>query len=163
MAPVCFVVRDMNASSAPFMSFSASHKSREPFSSAPAIIPLGCSAFAGAHATSWNLNYQVGQRIVCKGAKGLTYLESVLILATGCSSTPCSRSSSFKSHSSSFVSSEKSVSTAPARVPVTTKGKSDPGDQANAAVRGSSLRRTILLMSCEVQACADYFVNLSLK
>jgi hypothetical protein len=52
IAPVCFVVRDMKASSAPFISFSASHKSNDPFSSAPAIIPRGWSAFAGAHAMS---------------------------------------------------------------------------------------------------------------
>lgn len=75
---------------------------------------------------------------------GFSYLESVLIVAIGWSSTPCSRLSRLRSHSSSLVSSEKSASTAPARVPVTTKGDPEPGDQANAPVRGISLNLTIL-------------------
>lgn len=74
---------------------------------------------------------------------GKTNLESVLILAIGWSSRPCSWVSRFKSQSSSFVSSEKSSSTAPARVPVTSSGLSVPDDQAKAAVRGISLSRTM--------------------
>ena len=72
-------------------------------------------------------------------------LESVLMLAMGWSSTPCSRSSRLKSHNSNFVSSEKSASTAPALVPVTTRGESAPGLQANAAVLGISRSLTILV------------------
>jgi len=45
----------MKASSSPFISFSASHKSNDPFSKAPAIMPLGWSSFAGAQAMSWKL------------------------------------------------------------------------------------------------------------
>jgi hypothetical protein len=59
--------------------------------------------------------------------------------------------SRLRSQSSSLVSSEKSASTAPALVPVTTKGRFDPGDQAKAAVLGISRNRTILLMCCEIQ------------
>ncbi len=65
-----------------------------------------------------------------------TYLESVLMLTMGWSSTFCSWLSNRKSQSSSLVSSEKSASTAPALVPVTRIGLSLPGDQANTAVRG---------------------------
>lgn len=62
----------------------------------------------------------------------------------GWSSTPCSWSSRRKSQSSSFVSSEKSASTAPALVPVTTYGAPDPDDQAKAAVLGISLNFTMV-------------------
>lgn len=73
-----------------------------------------------------------------------TYLESVMMLANGCwSSRGCCWSSRPRSHNSSFVSPEKSASTAPARVPVTRKGLSAPGDQANAAVREISRSLTI--------------------
>lgn len=41
MAPVCFVVRDIGASESPLASFSASQRSREPFSRAPAMMPRG--------------------------------------------------------------------------------------------------------------------------
>lgn len=87
------------------------------------------------------------------------YLESVLILATGCSSTPCSKLSRFKSHSSNFVSSEKSASTAPALVPVTSMGSPVPGDHAKAAVLGISLNRTIApskgVLAAELGCCVD--------
>ncbi len=76
----------------------------------------------------------------------LAYLQSVLMLAMGWSSSPCSWSSKLKSHNSSFVSSEKSASTAPALVPVTTRGLSAPGLQAKAAVLGILRSPTILAM-----------------
>jgi hypothetical protein len=72
----------------------------------------------------------------------------------GWSSTPCSRLSKLRSQSSNLVSSEKSASTAPALVPVTTKGISAPGDQAKAAVLGISRNRTILLMCCSEIQCS---------
>ena len=67
------------------------------------------------------------------------------MLAIGCSSRPCSELSKLRSQSSSFVSSEKSASTAPALVPVTTSGDNAPGLHAKAAVLGISRSRTILL------------------
>jgi hypothetical protein len=73
----------------------------------------------------------------------MTYLESVLMLAIGCSSKPCPELSKFKSHNSNLVSSEKSASTAPARVPVTRRGLEEPGDQAKAAVLGISRNLTM--------------------
>ena len=108
------------------------------------MIPLGWFSFGGAQAISWNLPGEIsampGKLIVdCS----CPYLESVLILAIGWSSTPCSKLSRFKSHSSNFVSSEKSASTAPALVPVTSMGSPVPGDQAKAAVLGIFLNRTI--------------------
>jgi len=75
------------------------------------------------------------------------YLDSVLTLIMGWSSRPCSTLSRLRSHSSSLVSSEKSASTAPDRVPVTTRGAA-PCDQAKAAVRGISLSRTMTTMRC---------------
>ena len=45
---------------------------------------------------------------------------------------------------SSLVSSEKSALTAPARVPVATRGLETLVDQANAAVRGISCKRPII-------------------
>lgn len=75
------------------------------------------------------------------------YLASVVMLATGWSSRPCSWSSRARSHISSLLSSEKSPSTAPARVPVTSKGFPLPGDQVKAAVRGISRRRTMMAMA----------------
>jgi len=71
IAPVCFVVRDMNASSSPFMSFSASHRSKDPFSRAPAIMPLGWSAVAGAQAMSWNLRRKALVH-ACHGVEAVT-------------------------------------------------------------------------------------------
>lgn len=70
------------------------------------------------------------------------------MLAMGWSSSPCSWLSRFRSHSSSFTSSEKLSSTAPARVPVTRRGLAVPEDQAKAAVRGISLNRTIFAQLC---------------
>jgi hypothetical protein len=144
IAAACVDVRDTKASLDPSRSFCASHKSKEPLSSAPAMIPLGWSSFGGAQAISWNLparkSVMLGYLIVdCT----CPHLESVLILAIGWSSTPCSKLSRFKSHSSNFVSSEKSASTAPALVPVTSMGSPVPGDHAKAAVLGISLNRTI--------------------
>lgn len=52
MAPVCLLVCEMRASEAPASSFSASQSSREPFSRAPAMIPLGWSESAGPQAMS---------------------------------------------------------------------------------------------------------------
>lgn len=66
------------------------------------------------------------------------------MLAAGCNSTVCSRLPRSKSHSSNWVSLEKSASTAPALVPVAINGKAVPGDQANVAVRGMSRRRTMM-------------------
>lgn len=65
------------------------------------------------------------------------------MVATGCSSTPCSALSRLSSQSSSVVSLEKSASTAPALVPVAINGEVGPGDQAKVAVRGISRRRTM--------------------
>lgn len=73
-----------------------------------------------------------------------THLDSALTLPMGCNSTPCSGSSRERSHSSSWVSLEKSASTAPALVPVTISGDPVPGAQANAAVRVISRRRTMV-------------------
>lgn len=73
------------------------------------------------------------------------YLESVSILAAGCSSRPFSVLFRSKSHNSNWVSFEKSASTAPARVPVASNGKVVPGDHANVAVRGISRSRTMLM------------------
>jgi hypothetical protein len=86
------------------------------------------------------------------------------MLAIGCSSTPCSRLSRLRSQSSNFVSSEKSASTAPALVPVTTRGRSDPGDHAKAAVLGISRNLTILAIAQRgcVNRCSKKQVVLSL-
>ena len=81
-----------------------------------------------------------GRRHCCWGP----YPESVSILPAGCSSPPASPRSRAKSQSSRHVSLEKLASTAPARVPVATNGEAAPGDQAKVAVRGISLRRTML-------------------
>lgn len=72
-----------------------------------------------------------------------SYLDSVVMLTRGWSSMPWSWLSSERSHISSLLSSEKSASTAPAFVPVTTRGFPDPGDHAKVAVRGISRRRTM--------------------
>lgn len=65
------------------------------------------------------------------------------MLAKGCNScAPASDSSRFQI--SKFVSLVKSASTAPALVPVASRGAAALGDHANAAVRGISLKRTIL-------------------
>lgn len=77
------------------------------------------------------------------------YFESTAMLAMGWSSRPCSWLSKFRSQSSSFTSSEKLSSTAPARVPVTRSGLAGPDDQAKAAVRGISLNRTIVARLCQ--------------
>ena len=66
------------------------------------------------------------------------------MLAAGCSSTLRFEASKPRSHNSSWVSFEKSASTAPAFVPVAKKGESVPGDQANVAVRGISRSLTML-------------------
>lgn len=80
----------------------------------------------------------------CMSCPFNAYLESVSILAAGCSSMPFSVLFRSKSHNSSCVSFEKSASTAPARVPVASNGKVVPGDHANVAVRGISRSRTML-------------------
>ena len=66
------------------------------------------------------------------------------MLAAGWSSIPCSRLFKSRSHNSSWVSLEKSASTAPALVPVATNGAVAPGDHAKVAVRGISRSLTIL-------------------
>jgi len=73
-----------------------------------------------------------------------THFESVAMLPVGWSSVVFFTLSKPRSQSSSVVSSEKSASTAPAFVPVTIEGRPAPGDQAKAAVRGISRRRTML-------------------
>lgn len=75
------------------------------------------------------------------------YLASVLRLPTGCNSASWFWSLISKSHSSSFVSLEKSASTAPARVPVARERLEIFEDQAKAAVLGTSLTRPILSIS----------------
>ena len=67
------------------------------------------------------------------------------MLAAGWSSIPCSRLFKSRSHNSSWVSLEKSASTAPALVPVATNGAVAPGDHAKVAVRGISRSLTILI------------------
>ena len=133
----------------PNISFFPFHKSREPFSRAPAITPVENSSLLRPQAMSWNLPVESSEKLPDKGARtsGMVdqaYLESVLMLAVGCNSTVCSRLPRSKSHSSNWVSLEKSASTAPALVPVAIHGKAVPGDQANVAVRGISRRRTIM-------------------
>ena len=66
------------------------------------------------------------------------------MLAIGCSSWFRCAFSRSRSQSSSCVSVEKSASTAPALDPVAMKGRFVPGDQAKAAVRGTSLSLTIV-------------------
>lgn len=110
-------------------------------SRAPAIMPLGCSSLGFAQAMSWNLQHNQRKSMILHMRSA--YLESVTMLAVGCSSTPCSELSRLRSHKSSFVSSEKSASTAPALVPVTRRGCPEPGDHANAAVRGISRSLTM--------------------
>lgn len=152
MAPLCFVVLEICASAAPEMSFSASHSCSDPFSRPPAMMPRGCVSSGGPHARSWNLpSEQQSQHIVnLQILLGQTHFESTAMLAMGCSSSPCSWLSRLRSHNSSFTSSEKLSSTAPARVPVTKRGFAGPEDQANAAVRGISLNRTMLPLSCGI-------------
>lgn len=65
-----------------------------------------------------------------------TYRESVTMLDKGLMSESWVVFSESRSHNSSFVSSEKSESTAPARVPVATRGLAMLVDHAKAAVRG---------------------------
>ena len=62
----------------------------------------------------------------------------------GCNSTAEFVLPNSRSHSSRTVSLEKSASTAPALVPVAMSGFAALGDQAKAAVRGISRKRTIL-------------------
>lgn len=64
------------------------------------------------------------------------------MLAIGCGSAPAFASAA-NDHISSLVSSEKSALTAPARVPVASRGLAIPDDHANAAVRGISRSRVI--------------------
>ena len=75
------------------------------------------------------------------------YRESVAMLADGWSSIPWSALSKSRSHNSSWVSLEKSASTAPALVPVAINGAVAPGDHAKVAVRGISRSLTMLFMS----------------
>lgn len=65
------------------------------------------------------------------------------MLADGCSSIPFFVLLKSKSQSSSWVSLEKSASTAPARVPVASKVEEVLGDQAKVAVLGTSRSPTI--------------------
>lgn len=75
---------------------------------------------------------------------GASYPESVSTLATGCNSSLAFGPFRPRSQSSRLVSFEKFASTAPTRVPVAINGEEVPGDQAKLAVRGISLRRTIV-------------------
>ena len=146
IAPVCLFVCEMRASDAPASSFAASYSSREPFSRAPAMTPLGWLESAGPQAMSKNLSqcqFSVSPQFRIQMGSHV-YLDSVEMLVSGCSSNPCCVSSRQRSHSSNLLSSEKSASTAPARVPVTSKGFPGPGDQAKVAVRGTSRRRTMM-------------------
>lgn len=83
------------------------------------------------------------------------YLDSTLTVATGLSSTPCSASSNLSSQSSNCVSFEKSASTAPALVPVATRGCVGPGDQAKQAVLGISRRRTMTVLGGDGASVSD--------
>jgi hypothetical protein len=73
-----------------------------------------------------------------------SYPASVLMVALGFNSPSCTFSSSSRSQSSRQVSLLKSTLTAPDLVPVAIHGELVSGDQAKAAVRGISLRRTIV-------------------
>jgi hypothetical protein len=81
---------------------------------------------------------------VLSRAECAAYPESVATFPEGLISFPCALPSKARSQSSRHVSLLKSISTAPAFVPVAIKGDAVPGDQANAAVRGISLKRTIM-------------------
>lgn len=74
----------------------------------------------------------------------VSYLESTETVAAGSNSIPCCWLPISRSHSSSWVSLEKSASTAPALVPVTIEGAVALGDHAKTAVREISRIRTIL-------------------
>ena len=86
----------------------------------------------------------VSKRLCMYWGHWRSYRESVTRLANGCASDPCPPLPESKSQISSLVSSEKSASTAPARVPVATSGFAIPFDQAKAAVRGISRTRPIV-------------------
>lgn len=103
------------------------------------------SSFGNAHAISWNLQtiYRSAHS-PSSNVKILPHLESVVILAAGCSSVTFCGLLKSKSQSSSWVSLEKSASTAPALVPVARKGELAPGDHVKAAVRGISRSLTML-------------------
>ena len=143
MAPPCFFVLDTRPDSSPARSLSASHKLREPSSNAPAIMPLFEFVPKFVHARSWKLHNDfshLGNLIAGRAA----YPASVAVLPEGLNSLDCPLPSNPKSHNSRHVSLLKSISTAPAFVPVASKGNAAPGDQANAAVRGISRKRTMI-------------------
>ena len=166
MAPLCLVVLEINASLKlydqqtilrlwficrsstnldPASNLSASHNSSEPFSKPPAITPRLLSSEV-VQAISLKLVTLISQHAHSRSIyQRHTYPESVSNLASGCSSSLASSRSRPRSHSSRHVLLEKSMSTAPARVPVAINGDAAPGDQAKVAVLGISLRRTMMM------------------
>ncbi len=83
------------------------------------------------------------------------YRESVPMLAVGCKSAPWVSLPSSKSHISSFVSLEKSASTAPALVPVAMHAVLTFADHAKAAVRVISRRPPMVDMDNEAEVIPE--------
>lgn len=73
MGPVCFCVLEILEPESLLNSLSASHRSSDPFSSAPAIIPLSLPCLGLTQAISWNLS-QVSHPILYAPVATLTWI-----------------------------------------------------------------------------------------